>query len=547
MKKQRQAIVVLTPGRSGSSLLMQILDALGMTISDDVIGASEQNPVAPYEDAFIQRTLMDIFRQLGSSQQLPFASDWFDSEVVGSAKRSLMDHVCSEIDKASTTWGFKSPATALLLPMWFYIFNAKNISPKYLLVTRNPASVVNSMVTQYRTDPATAELFWLNKTCEAIRQTGGNFFIVQYEELFTDNASKLVAKLADYTGLNQFFSNDYAEVILSVVKPRLNRSRHKPYTVRNRWVNQLYDCLKTYSAADFNPDPLMEVVGQCEQAMSEFIGWPIAAQKIIKNKIKKVKTIEKQVMVSKECIDKQKIEIEAVKKISFSKHEEYEKQLKSVLEESERKAALREEEINQTLTTERALAKERQASFEKQLYSIRTDTEELYKANQQLIRENKDLQDENKRIQAKLSSKHEEYEKQLKSVLEESERITEEVQMRIQSLVEENAKLVRESKRIKDVWVKERVKLLTSLKDGKNQGTPIATTVDYHKIHKWQRKTIELETSYSFRLGQIMVNSILKPGENTVLMPYYLTILFWDIVSGRGRTKTKQLLKDAGR
>ena len=225
---------------------------------------------------------------------------------------------------------------------------------------------------------------------------------------------------------------------------------------------------------------------------------------------------------------------------------EYEKQLKSALEESERKAALCEEEINRTLTTERALAKERQASFEKQLYSIRTDTEELRKANQQLIRENKDIQDENKRIQAKLSSKQMEYEKQLKSAMEESERITEEVQLRMQSLVEENAKLVREFKRIKDVGAKERVRLLASLKDGKNQGTPIATTVDYHKIHKWQRKTIELETSYSFRLGQIVFNSILKPGKNTVLMPYYLTILFWDIVSGRGKTKTKQILKNAG-
>ena len=46
-----RVVVVLSSGRAGTSLLMQILGALGMRLSDDMIGGRYENPDGFFEDA----------------------------------------------------------------------------------------------------------------------------------------------------------------------------------------------------------------------------------------------------------------------------------------------------------------------------------------------------------------------------------------------------------------------------------------------------------------------------------------------------------------
>ena len=85
-------------------------------------------------------------------------------------------------------------------------------------------------------------------------------------------------------------------------------------------------------------------------------------------------------------------------------------------------------------------------------------------------------------------------------------------------------------------------------KTEKNTVVPVASNgskpKELRQLQKWKKESIELRNSYSFRLGQILINTVLKPGKNTLLMPYYLTQLVWDIFTGRGRRKTKQAIED---
>jgi hypothetical protein len=66
---------------------------------------------------------------------------------------------------------------------------------------------------------------------------------------------------------------------------------------------------------------------------------------------------------------------------------------------------------------------------------------------------------------------------------------------------------------------------------------------DVSNISKWKKEAIVLKCSYSFRLGQILINGFSKPGKNTVLMPFYLASLAWDMISGRGREKVRNALE----
>ena len=64
-----------------------------------------------------------------------------------------------------------------------------------------------------------------------------------------------------------------------------------------------------------------------------------------------------------------------------------------------------------------------------------------------------------------------------------------------------------------------------------------------HQIQNLSQAAIELRYSYSFRLGQILLNAVCRPGKNTLRMPYFLVQLAWDMISGRGRRKVKNELE----
>lgn len=64
-----------------------------------------------------------------------------------------------------------------------------------------------------------------------------------------------------------------------------------------------------------------------------------------------------------------------------------------------------------------------------------------------------------------------------------------------------------------------------------------------NRINYWKREAIVLQNSYSFRLGQIIINAFKMPGKSTLLMPYYIVKMILDIIKGRGRDELKKALE----
>lgn len=295
-KETKHVIVILSPGRSGSSLLMKALAAMGMSLSEEMIPGSIGNPEGFFEDSEIVKMHKELLLCLHTKATLPIPEGWLDTDAVKKATPILRKILEDRLSKSNTIWGFKDPRTVSFLPLWSRILNTPGIVPVFLLSVRDPATVVKSLKRQINREGAISELQWLVRITDALHYTGGDCFIVHYEDWFT-NPNDLAEGLLRYTGLDQHFNGDLGEAVKAVIKPNLNRAVYDEYTVKNEYVLRLYEVLKDCRGDDFERDRLMDVVKKCRKTMDEFKGWYLEAhrcigqQESLRQKIKK-KTIK---------------------------------------------------------------------------------------------------------------------------------------------------------------------------------------------------------------------------------------------------------------
>ncbi len=218
---KRPVIVVLGAGRSGTSLLMQVLAALGMRVSPALIGAREDNPEGFYEDAAIVRIQADLMRALGAWPYHPLPADWLDAPATAAAELALLAVVRDRLERTDGVWGFKDPRSAAFLPLWLRIFAAEALAPRYLLALREPGDIVRSFMRAYQAPAALAEAVWLRRTCDALWHTQADCHVVHYEDWFA-RGDEMAAGLARYCALD---ADAAARLPRGLVRPELNRCR----------------------------------------------------------------------------------------------------------------------------------------------------------------------------------------------------------------------------------------------------------------------------------------------------------------------------------
>lgn len=270
----KNSILILGSGRSGTSVLTNILTTLGMSGSDELIGATDANPKGAFEDKEIFQLQREIFDDLKLSGYFPLPDNFMDFESVKRKIPVLKDVVSKRLSQSDQSWGFKDPKTASLLPVWLQIFNSLRVVPIYIVAIRDPTTVAMSLNRNYNDKAEAGELAWLVRTCDALYYSGANCFIVHYEDWFTKKANKIVRELAAYTGLNKTLESSEASVILSdTIEESLNRSVFTSYEVKNPLVKKLYEELQTCRGFDFNRERLMTVVNECRQMINCFYPW----------------------------------------------------------------------------------------------------------------------------------------------------------------------------------------------------------------------------------------------------------------------------------
>jgi hypothetical protein len=485
----KKVIVVLSAGRSGTSLLMKGLGALGMRLSENMIPGSVGNPEGFFEDTEIVDVHKELFEKLNTHPVLPLPEGWLESEAAKKARPKIKKILENRLYDTDSIWGFKDPRTVSFLPLWSRILNAPGTVPVFILATRDPATVASSLRRQINREEAITELQWLQRTTDALHHTAADCFIVQYEDWFT-RPYEQAEGLLKYTGLDKSFTANLEEAIQNVIKPNLNRAVYDEYQVQNEYVLRLYDVLKDCRGADFDRQRLMAVVKECRKAMDGFKGWYLEAQKYI------VDLAQFQENFAKERERKEELK---------GKLDEERKQLQEL--EGSRKKAI--EELKAKLEKERARGEDLKGNLEganKQVQALETDLEAMVLENNRLLKASKDYFDQSEELRKAL-------------VAMKNERRRQDVKQQS-----------------KDNQVKGKA-VIATVKCTQRQ-------ISDEQVKKMRQEIIKIRYRYSFRLGKILTDAVLRPGKNTVLMPYYLIILFWDIATGRGRRKMEQVLAE---
>jgi hypothetical protein len=268
----RQVVVVLGSGRSGTSLLMQVLVELGLQVSDNLVPANASNPEGFYEDVDLKDIQHELYSCLHGTMLTPLPRNWLDTECARKAKIGLTGILERLLQNRSGVLGIKDPRISTLLPLWVRLFNPLRVVPIYILALREPQSVISSFARQYNDPGHVAELVWLLRTVEAVENTAADCFIAHYEDWLTD-AQSIAQALLHYTGLDQTFKGNLSKVLANIVKPNLNRASKDDYEIQNPYVLKLYTALKECHGAEFDRERLMGVVKECRQAMEGFKGW----------------------------------------------------------------------------------------------------------------------------------------------------------------------------------------------------------------------------------------------------------------------------------
>ena len=250
----RPVIVVLGSGRSGTSLLMQVLAALGMTLSERLIGPGQANPRGHFEDAPIVRIQADLLRRLGAWPYHPLPADWLDHPATAAAEQDLAAALAERLARCpapAPPWGFKDPRTAAFLPLWQRLFARLDLAPRYVLALRDPASVVQSFMATYGTGAAEAEAVWLRRTGEALRHTRGRCHLVHYEDWFA-RPRAVAADLARHVGLDPA-----AALPEDLIRPDMDRARPAAAALSRPEARALAQALSNCRGDAFDPDALL--------------------------------------------------------------------------------------------------------------------------------------------------------------------------------------------------------------------------------------------------------------------------------------------------
>jgi hypothetical protein len=204
----RRAVIVLGFHRSGTSMLMRLLNLLGVDLGpeEDLLAAVDgDNPRGYWEPRWINELNDEILALHGGTYDRPprLTGEWWSAPAL----EPLRDKAAAELDRAfgdAPVWGFKDPRTCLTLPFWRPLIEARSDDVRYVHCLRSPAETAASMLRRDiypDTDAAFWGRSWLEHTARALEATAAEpRRLVFYDDLLARTAAE-ASSLASFLDL----------------------------------------------------------------------------------------------------------------------------------------------------------------------------------------------------------------------------------------------------------------------------------------------------------------------------------------------------------
>lgn len=199
----RHVVVVLGMHNSGTSLVAQIVGALGAPLGERVLTRASFSVDKPY-DYWEHAVITELHEELlgllerhwgTASGAAPIPDGVWDSELVAPFRARLIQVVREELAAIPGPWAFKDPRTPRFLPLWRRIFAELGITPAYVVSTRPAGAVARSFANKAVVTADWAEALWRRTYLEILAGTEGERRIfIDYGAWFSESAAT-VARL----------------------------------------------------------------------------------------------------------------------------------------------------------------------------------------------------------------------------------------------------------------------------------------------------------------------------------------------------------------
>ena len=192
--KNSKLVVVLGMHRSGTSAITRGLEVLGVKLGDNLYPAAIDNPKGFWEDNDFLGINEELLAHLDYSVDRLGLIDWqMPSTAIVESLELKAEKLVSERCKKNALWGFKDPRTARLLPFWQAVFERVGCDVRYVIATRNPISIVESLYKRSGFEGGTTFYLWLEHLIPAISGTmNAKRVVVDYDQLLENPKLQLL-------------------------------------------------------------------------------------------------------------------------------------------------------------------------------------------------------------------------------------------------------------------------------------------------------------------------------------------------------------------
>ncbi len=300
MQDKRPIVVILGMHRSGTSLVANFMNAIGVDFGPDRMPADEFNAAGYWESDAIYQIHEKILYELhctwqGVPLQLPV--NWWRNSNIQQLKSGLLDFVRSECERTDKIWGFKDPRTAILLPLWQEIFDELQLEPHYILAVRHPGSVAASLSRRNDFSSSHSQALWLRTNLDALSLTRNHLrVIVDYDRWF-DSGWEQARAVIDSLNLSRSISEaQIAEALDQVIHPGLRHHSGEQQVECAPIVARFYSLLHQAATNGRMPDEIRTITEPFEKATDLLNIWDdlvVERDKVIANNKKLMKRQKK--------------------------------------------------------------------------------------------------------------------------------------------------------------------------------------------------------------------------------------------------------------
>ena len=138
--RNRAAILILGVGRSGTSLLTNLLKVLGAALPEELLGAGRGNPLGHWEPRQLLALNEEILGVLGRTwhDPRPIPLSWFRSDAAYDFSKRLTIEIASGYGEAPLIV-IKEPRICRLAPLYLDALDVLGIQPLIVHPIRHPA------------------------------------------------------------------------------------------------------------------------------------------------------------------------------------------------------------------------------------------------------------------------------------------------------------------------------------------------------------------------------------------------------------------------